>query len=160
MKKKKKKKTCSTTRLIQTVYKRDFCSHVFANPDRYICVPLMLFTSFPTHPHLHIISHNSLRERITFEIGVRGRSCFPWSVNFLDFFLAACKVFRKASLSLRSWRKKSHDLQSLPSSNMLPYLVSFWLNGWNTDLGLETERHYIESFDMGGDEFLASKSSF
>ena len=28
-------KTCSTTRLSQRVYKRDFCSHVFANPDRY-----------------------------------------------------------------------------------------------------------------------------
>ena len=120
----------------------------------------MLFTSFPTHPHLHIISHNSLRERITFEIGVRGRSCFPWSVNFLDFFLAACKVFRKASLSLRSWRKKSHDLQSLPSSNMLPYLVSFWLNGWNTDLGLETERHYIESFDVGVTSFWPQKVVF
>ena len=25
----------STTRLSQRVYKRDFCSHVFANPDRY-----------------------------------------------------------------------------------------------------------------------------
>ena len=24
-------------RLSQRVYKRDFCSHVFANPDRYIC---------------------------------------------------------------------------------------------------------------------------
>ena len=29
----KKRKTCSTTRLSQRVYKRDFCSHVFANPD-------------------------------------------------------------------------------------------------------------------------------
>ena len=65
---------------------------------------------------------------------MRCKSCFPWLVNFLGFFLAACsKVFRKASLSLRSWRKKSHDWQSLPSSNMLPYLVSFWLNGWDTD---------------------------
>ena len=36
--KKKKKKTCSTTRLSQRVYKRDFCSHVFANPDRYTLV--------------------------------------------------------------------------------------------------------------------------
>ena len=43
---------------------------------------------------------------------------------------------------------------------MLPYFVSFWLNGWNTDLGLETERHHIASFDVGGDESLASKSSF
>ena len=36
MKKKKKKKTCSTTRLSQKVYERDFYSHVFANPVRYI----------------------------------------------------------------------------------------------------------------------------
>ena len=43
---------------------------------------------------------------------------------------------------------------------MLTYFVSFWLNGWNTDLGLETERHHIASFDVGGDESLASKSSF
>ena len=40
---------------------------------------------------------------------------------------------------------------------MLPYFVSFWLNGWNTDLGLETERHHIASFDVGGDESLAAK---
>ena len=36
--KKKEEKTCSTTRLSQRVYKRDFCSHVFANPVRYIVV--------------------------------------------------------------------------------------------------------------------------
>ena len=30
---------------------------------------------------------------------------------------------------------------------MLPYFVSFWLNGWNTVLGLETERDHITSFD-------------
>ena len=30
----------------------------------------------------------------------------------------------------------------------------------NTDLGLEMERHHIASFDVGGDESLASKSSF
>ena len=35
-KKTKTKKTCSTTRLSHKVFKRDFCSHVFANPDRYI----------------------------------------------------------------------------------------------------------------------------
>ena len=40
---------------------------------------------------------------------------------------------------------------------MLPYFVSFWLNGWNTDLGLETKRHHIASFDVGGDESLASE---
>ena len=38
---------------------------------------------------------------MTFEISARSWSCFSWSVNFLDFLLAACsKVFRKASLSL------------------------------------------------------------
>ena len=30
----------------------------------------------------------------------------------------------------------------------------------HTDLGLETERHHIVSFDVGGDESLASKSNF
>ena len=34
------KKTFSTTRLSQGVYKRDFCRHVFANPDRYIYIYL------------------------------------------------------------------------------------------------------------------------
>ena len=43
---------------------------------------------------------------------------------------------------------------------MFPYFVSFWLNRWNADLGLETERHHIASFDVGSDESLASKSSF
>ena len=41
----------------------------------------------------------------------------------------------------------------------LPYIVSFWLNGWNTDLGLDMEKHLIASFCVGGDESLASKSS-
>ena len=40
---------------------------------------------------------------------------------------------------------------------MLPYFVSFWLNERNSNLGLETERHHIASFDVGGDESLASK---
>ena len=43
---------------------------------------------------------------------------------------------------------------------MLPYFVSFWLKGWNSDLVLETERHHIANFDVGGDEYLASKRSF
>ena len=42
--KKKKTKTCSTTSLSQGVYKRDFCSHVFANPDRYTNVHNSKFT--------------------------------------------------------------------------------------------------------------------
>ena len=40
---------------------------------------------------------------------------------------------------------------------MLPYFVSLWLNERNSNLGLETERHHIASFDVGGDESLASK---
>ena len=116
---------------------------------------------FPPSP-LPINSHNSLRVTEntinTFESAHAVEVVFSaWSVNFLDFFLAACsKVFRKASLRL--WRNKSHDWQSLPSSNMVPCFVSFWLNGWNTDLGLETERHHIASFVVDGDESLASKS--
>ena len=113
---------------------------------------------FPPSP-LPINSHNSLLVIKHYDIWNQSArwSCFPWSVNFLDFILAACsKVFRKASLRL--WRNKSHDWQSLPSSNMIPCFVSFWLNGWNTDLGLETERHHIASFVVDGDESLASKS--
>ena len=95
---------------------------------------------------------------MTFEMGMCGRSCFPWSVNFLDFLLAACgKVFRKASLSLMK-EQVSRLGQSLPSSNMLPYFMSLWLNRWNTDLGLETETHHIASFDVGGNESLACGS--
>ena len=91
---------------------------------------------------------------ITFEISAPGRSCFPWSVNFLGLILAAYgKVFRKVSLSFMkeqvSWL-----------SNMLPYFVPFWRNEWDSDLGLETERHRMtRSFDVAGDESLASKSS-
>ena len=46
----------------------------------------------------------------------------------------------------------------MPSSNKLPYFISFWLNGWNTDLWLKAERHFA-SFDVGSDESLASKNS-
>ena len=54
----------------------------------------MVFLYFlPPPPPLprppHIISHNSLRvikHYITFVISKRGRSCFPWSVNFVDSF--------------------------------------------------------------------------
>ena len=121
----------------------------------------MLFTSFPLLAYLSIPIILSVPLK-TLSIHLKSARAvevvFPaWSVNFLHFFLAACgKVFRKASLRL--WRNKSHNWQSLPSSNMVPYFVSFWLNGWNTDLGLETETHHIASFVVGGDESLASKS--
>ena len=43
-KQKQQKKTCCTTRLSQGVYKRDFCRHVFANPDRYIYIYTQMVT--------------------------------------------------------------------------------------------------------------------
>ena len=86
----------------------------------YLSIPIILSVSLKTLS-IHLKSARAVEV------------VFPaWSVNFLDFFLAACrKVFRKASLRL--WRNKSHDWQSLPSSSMVPYFVSFWLNWWNTD---------------------------
>ena len=33
-----KKKKCSTIRLTQKVYEKDFYSHVFANPVRYLTI--------------------------------------------------------------------------------------------------------------------------
>ena len=61
---------------------------------------------------LHVIN--------TFEISARGRSCFRWSVNFLDFSRAACsKVFRKASLSLMKER--------LAKSAVVQYVTVFRL---------------------------------
>ena len=42
---------------------------------------------------------------------------------------------------------------------MLPYFISFWLNGLNTDLRLKSERNRIACFDVDGHESLASKSS-
>ena len=93
-------------------------------------------------------------------------ACSVLDHSFFFFFndLFSTKIPLKAIVAKFSgrhhcalWRNKSHDWQSLPSSNMLPYFVSFWLNGWNTDLGLETERHHIASFDVGGDESLASE---
>ena len=41
-----KKKTYFTTRLSQRVYKRDFGSHVFANPDRYNLFAFCLLNLF------------------------------------------------------------------------------------------------------------------
>ena len=41
-----KKKTCFTTRLSQRVYKRDFCSRVFANPDRYVTSQIWFQVNF------------------------------------------------------------------------------------------------------------------
>ena len=53
----------------------------------------------------------------------RGRSCFPWSVNFLGFFLAACnKVFRKASLSLMK-----EQVSRLAKSAVVQYVTVFRL---------------------------------
>ena len=44
-----KEKTCSTTRLSQKVYQRDFCSHIFANESDMLwfnCTLGLNFTSF------------------------------------------------------------------------------------------------------------------
>ena len=60
---------------------------------------------------------------MTFEISTRGKSCFPWSVNFLDFFLAAySKVFRKASLSLMK-----EQVSQLAKSAVVQYVTVFRL---------------------------------
>ena len=60
---------------------------------------------------------------MTFEISTRGRSCFPWSVNFLDFLLAACgKVFRKESLSLMK-----EQVSRLAKSAVVQYVTVFRL---------------------------------
>ena len=60
---------------------------------------------------------------MTFEISARGRSCFSWSVNFLDFFLAACsKVFREASLSLMK-----EQVSRLARSAVVQYVTVFRL---------------------------------
>ena len=97
---------------------------------------------------------------MTFEISARGRSCFPWSVNFLGFLLAACsKVFAEASLSLMK-----EQVSRLAKSAVVQYVTVFRLilakRVKHTDLGFETERHHTVSFDVGGDESLAPKSSF
>ena len=78
----------------------------------------------PSSP-LPIISHNSLLviKHYAFEISARGRSCFPWSVNFLGFFLASCrKVFRKASLSLMN-----EQVSRLAKSAVVQYVTVFRL---------------------------------
>ena len=92
----------------------------------------MLFTSShtPLSPRLRssplpIISHNSLLGIKHYDIWNQraGRSCFPRSVNFLRFFLAACsKVFRKASLSLMK-----EQVSRLAKSAVVQYVTVFRL---------------------------------
>ena len=65
---------------------------------------------------------------------------------------------RSDSLAFGGRLLDKHNI--IGSFNMLPYFVSYWVNGWNTNLELETKRYHIGSFDVGGDESLASKSSF
>ena len=63
-------------------------------------------------------------------------------LNFLDFFLATwSKVFRKASLSVILWSNKSHNWQSRPCPISYRILLHLVIYGWNTNLGLETERY-------------------
>ena len=108
----------------------------------------MLFTSShtPLSPRLRssplpIISHNSLLGIKHYDIWNQraGRSCFPRSVNFLRFFLAACsKVFRKASLSLMK-----EQASRLAKSAVVQYVTVFRpilaKRVKHTDLALETE---------------------
>ena len=61
--------------------------------------------------------------KMTFEISARGRSCFPWSVNFLGFFLAvSSKVFREASLS-----PMKEQVSRLAKSAVVQYVIVFRL---------------------------------
>ena len=60
---------------------------------------------------------------MTFEISTCGRSCFQWSVNVLDFLLAACgKILRKASLSLL---KEQGSLTIGAKSAVVQYVTVF-----------------------------------
>ena len=102
----------------------------------------MLFTSFAT-PLLHIISHQSpWHKTVTLEISAHGRSCFPWSVNFLDFFLAACtKVFRNALWGLMkeqaSRMGKSAVVQHVTVFCLiLAKRVNHWSRDWNRKASL------------------------
>ena len=79
---------------------------------------------------------------MTFEFSARGRTCLPWSVNFLGFFLTICNnVFRKASLSLMK-----EQVSRLAKSAVVQYVAVFRLilakRVKHTDLGFETERHH------------------
>ena len=92
----------------------------------------MLFTSFTTPP-LHIISHHSpWHKTVTLEISAYGRSCFLWSVNFLDFFPVDCtKVFRNAS-----WGLMKEQASRMAKSAVVQHVTVFrlilakWVNHW------------------------------
>ena len=89
----------------------------------------MLFISFPnlstplpclSFPIILSVSINT----ITFEISARCRSCFPWSVNILSFFLVAWnKVFPKASLSVIM----KEQVSRLAKSAVVQYVTVFRL---------------------------------
>ena len=91
----------------------------------------MLFTSSPSPPipraalpYLSFPIILSLPQNtMTFEISAPCRSCFPWSVNFLGFLLAACsKVFGKVSLSLMK-----EQVSQLAKSAVVQYVTVFHL---------------------------------
>ena len=85
----------------------------------------MLFTSSPSPlpASLSYLSLTIVLYTVTFEISARFRSCFPWSVDFLGFLLAACsKVFRKASLSLMK-----EQVSRLAKSAVVQYVTVFRL---------------------------------
>ena len=86
----------------------------------------MLFTSSPVPPSPPAIPYLSfpiILYTMTFEISERSRSCSPWSIDFLGFFLAACsKVFPKASLSLMK-----EQVSRLAKSAVVQYVTVFRL---------------------------------
>ena len=121
---------------------------------KIICQWFRLHLSLPSH----LLPRSfpkilSLWLTILFEISARDGFVF-FKVGWFSRFLFGC-----LEQSFPEDVIKPYEGTSLPSSNVLTYFVSFWLNGWNTDLGLETERHHIASFEVGGDEPLALKSS-
>ena len=60
---------------------------------------------------------------MTFQINASGRSCIPWLVNFLVFFLASCsKVSGKASLS-----RMKEQVSQLAKSAVVQYVTVFRL---------------------------------
>ena len=87
----------------------------------------MLFTSSPPPSPfpaaVPYLSFPIILYTMTFEISAPGRSCFPWLVDFLGFFLAACsKVFLKTSLSLMK-----EQFSRLAKSAVVQYVTVFRL---------------------------------
>ena len=101
----------------------------------------------------------SCDKTILLEISARDKSCFLWSVNFLDFLLAAwSKVFRKTLLSHMKEQVSrlaiNHPIAVVQSVTVFRLIL---LHGWDTDLGLGTEKYHIASFVVSAGESLVSR---